>query len=106
MSNLVDEIKNDLVAFEQKVESVAVTIGTEIYEVLKVAVVFIGSSQARIILDLLAKIEEDVLAKKSLEEIETDLLQIATTEELEVLKASGSKLIQGLIAFVQASKSV
>lgn len=106
MSNLVDTIKDDLVAFEQKVESVATEVAIEIYEVLKVAVVFIGSSQARIILDLLAKIEEDVLAKKSLEEIETDLLQIASSEELEVLKASGSKLIQGLIAFVQASKSV
>lgn len=106
MSNLVDEIKSDLVAFEQKVESVAVEVAVEIYEVLKVAVVFIGSSQARVILDLLQKIEEDVLARKSLEEIETDLLQIATTEELSILKASGSKLIQGLIAFVQASKSI
>jgi hypothetical protein len=104
MTSLIDTIKTDLAAFGAKIEAEAETVAVEVYDVLKVAVVFIGSSQAKVIIDLLAKIEAD--AGKSLEQIETDVLAVATSDELAILKSAGSQLIQGLIAFAQATKSV
>lgn len=106
MTDLIDTIKADISTVEQKFVLGAETVATEVYDILKVAVIFIGSSQAQVVLDLFNKVQTDVTAGKSLEEIETDLLQVASAEELVILKNAGSQLIQGLVAFIQAAKSV
>ena len=101
--SLLDTLKADLEAAVTWVENEAETVGEELLTVGKVAVEFIFSSQAKVILDLLNKIEAD--AGKSIEQIETDLLAVADADELAILKQAGSQLIQGLIAFVKATQS-
>lgn len=101
--SLIDTIKEDLSAAIAWVENEAEIVGEELLTVGKVAVEFIFSSQAKVILDLLNKIEAD--AGKSIEQIETDLLAVADADELVILKQAGSQLIQGLIAFVNAAKT-
>jgi len=101
--SLIDTIKEDLSAAIAWVENEAEIVGEELLTVGKVAVEFIFSSQAKVILDLLNKIEAD--AGKSIEQIETDLLAVADADELAILKQAGSQLIQGLIAFAKATQS-
>jgi len=101
--SLLDTLKADLEAAVAWVENEAETVGEELLTVGKVAVEFIFSSQAKVILDLLAKVQAD--AGKSIEQIETDLLSVASSDELAILKQAGSQLIQGLIAFVKATQS-
>ena len=103
--SLLDIVKQDLSDAIMWVETEAETIGEELLTVSKLAVEFIFSSQAKVVLDVLSRVQADAKAGKSIEQIETDVLQAATADELAILEAAGSQLIQGLIAFVQATEN-
>lgn len=105
MSNIITIIEADLQAAEDWLAKEVEVIAEGLWSVLKVAFQALTSKQVGVILDLLAKLEVDVVAKKSVEEIETDLLNLATVEELAILEEVSSEMIQGLINFARAYKA-
>jgi len=102
-TSLITTIETDLTAGENWLKDELVTTATGVWEILKVVFEALTVQQAQVILDVLGKVQTDATAGKSLEEIETDMLNTATADEAALLKAAGSQLIQGLIALVQAS---
>lgn len=101
--DLLTEIETDLEAAGDWLQREAVGGATALWNVLKVAFILVTSKQAQVIIDVFARIQQDVAEGKTLEEIETDMLNLATQEELVILKDAGSIIIQGILAFIQAS---
>lgn len=104
-SGLLDTIETDLEAAGNWLTSEALAGGVALWNVLKIAFVLVTSRQAQVILDVYARVQADETAGKSLEQIEQDVLQTATADELAILKDAGSVIIQGILAFIQANQA-
>lgn len=104
-SDLLTTIKTDLQQAGDWLEQEAVGGATALWTVLKVAFMLITSKQAQVLIAIYSRIQDDLTAGKSLEQIETDVLQEATADELAVLKDAGSVIVQGILAFLQANKA-
>jgi len=102
-AGLLDTIEEDLEAAGNWLTHEALTGGMMLWNVLKVVFLLVTSKQAQVILDVYARVKSNQDAGKSLEEIERDVLQTATADELEILKDAGSVIIQGILAFIQAN---
>lgn len=103
-SGLLDAIETDLQAAGNWLTSEALGGGIALWNVLKIAFLLVTSKQAQVIMDVYARVQADETAGKSLEEMEMDILQTATADELAILKDAGSVIIQGLLAFIQANQ--
>ena len=104
-SGLIDTIESDLTSAGNWLETEAVGGATALWNVLKVAFILVTSEQAQVIIDVFNKVSTDEAAGKSLEDIETDMLNTASAAELVILQQAGSQIVQGLLAFIQASQS-
>ena len=104
-SGLLDTIENDLEEAGNWLTNEALAGGVALWNVLKIAFLLVTSRQAQVILDVYARVQADETAGKSLEQIEQDVLQAATADELAVLKDAGSVIIQGILAFIQANQA-
>jgi hypothetical protein len=102
-TDLITTIETDLEAAGNWLETEALGGATALWNVLKVAFILVTSEQAQVIIDVFNKVQSDASAGKSLEQIETDMLQVASAEELVILQQAGSQIIQGIVAFIQAS---
>ena len=102
-AGLLETIEEDLEAAGNWLTHEAMAGGVMLWNVLKVAFLLVTSKQAQVILDVYARVKSDQDAGKSLEEIERDVLQTATADELAILKDAGSVIIQGILAFIQAN---
>lgn len=78
--------------------------GLLLWQLLKTTFQNFTAGQFKIVHDLLGKIEEDVLSGKSLEDLETDLLNLASTEELELLESIASSDMQAIISMFKSAK--
>lgn len=102
---LIDAIESDLEAAGDWLKREALDGGIALWNIVKIAFMLVTSRQAQVILDVYARVQADESAGKSLEQIEQDVLQTATEEELAILKDAGSLIIQGILAFIQANRS-
>ena len=103
-SGLLDTSESDLEAAGNWLTSEALAGGVALWNVLKIAFLLVTSKQAQVILDVYARVQADETAGKSLEQIEQDVLQTATADELAILKEAGNVIIQGILAFIQANQ--
>ena len=103
-SSFINTIETDLQAAGNWLETEALGGAEALWSVLKVAFLLVTSRQAQVIIDVYSRVQADESAGKSLEQMEQDLLQTATADELEILKEAGSIVIQGLLAFIQGAK--
>ena len=104
VNGLIGTIETDLSNAGDWLEQEALAGGEALWGVLKIAFELITSAQARVLIDVFSRIESDNLAGKSLEQIETDVLQTASADELAILQQAGSEIIQGILAFLQANQ--
>lgn len=102
---LLQTIETDLQAGENWLKTEAEATGLALWGIAKAVFLLATSEQAQVILDVFAKVESDATGGKTLEQIETDMLNTATVDELTILKSAGSQVIQGIVAFIQASKA-
>jgi len=101
---LLQTIESDLEAAGNWLKNEALAGGVALWNVLKIAFLLVTSRQAQVIMDVYARVQADETAGKSLEQMEMDILQRATADELAILKDAGSVIIQGLLAFIQANQ--
>lgn len=104
LPDLLNVIEADLAAAGDWLQREAVAGAEALWSVLKIAFVLVTSRQAAVILDVYSRLQQDEAEGKSLEQMETDLLQTATADELAILKDAGSIIIQGILAFIQANQ--
>lgn len=104
-SGLLQTIETDLKAGENWLETTVEGTALAIWNIVKVAFLLATSEQAQVIMDVFARLQADVTAGKSLDDIETDLLNTATADEKVILEQAGSQIIQGFVAFLKASNS-
>lgn len=104
-NSLIDTIETDLSAAGNWLDNEALAGGEALWSILKVAFLLVTSKQAQVIIDVFNRVMTDQAAGKSLEEIETDMLNTASADELVILNQAGSVIIQGLLAFIQASNT-
>lgn len=102
-TDLFSVIESDIKGAVGWVEAEAQSVGTTLWSIFKVAILSITSAQAQVIVNVLSRLNSDLVAKRTIEEIETDLLGEALTDELAVLNAVKSGTIQALIAAWKAS---
>lgn len=105
-NNLLDVIEQDLEDVGHWLVAEAEGVAVGLWDILKTGFLLLTEAQAQIILDLLNKLSEDIAAGKSVEEIETDLLNLASAEERAVIDAAGSNTLQALIASWKAKVAV
>lgn len=104
-TGLLQTIETDLSAAGNWLDNEALAGGEALWSILKVAFLLVTSKQAQVIIDVFNHVMTDQAAGKSLEEIETDMLNTASADELVILNQAGSVIIQGLLAFIQASNT-
>ena len=101
---LLQSIEADLQAAGNWLETEALGGAEALWSVLKVAFLLVTSKQAQVIIDVYNRISYDETQGMSLEQMETDLLQTATADEVAILKDAGSIVIQGLLAFIRGAQ--
>lgn len=104
LPDIIAVIKSDLAAAGDWLHNEALAGAEALWAVVKIAFMLVTSRQAQVIMDVYARLQADEAAGKSLEQMEMDLLQTATADELLILKDAGSIIIQGILAFIQANK--
>lgn len=102
-TDLISVITADIKAAENWVAAEAQGIGTTLWAIFKTAILSITSAQAQVIVNVLSRIDSDLLESKTIEQIETDILNEALADELAILKAVESNTLQALIAAWRAS---
>lgn len=102
-ADLFSVIESDIKGAVGWVEAEAQSVGTTLWSLFKVAILSLTSAQAQVAVNVLSRLDSDLVAKKSIEEIETDLLNEALTDELAILTSIRSGTIQALIAAWKAS---
>lgn len=103
--SLLTTIEQDLSIAENWLVKEAEAVGTALWDLAKAIFVDLTAGEAKIILDLVKKLESDALASKSLVDIETDLLNLASIEEQALLATVGSKAMQGIIGLFAAQQA-
>lgn len=82
-------------------EGVALTL----WAILKVGLVTLTKDQAQVAVNVLTRLDTDAMAGKSIEEIESDMLNEAVSEEIAILKTVASATLQAIIAAFKASNA-
>lgn len=103
VKTLEQTIVADLKGAVNWLEGEAVTVGAELWDVVKSVFLTLTKDQAQIAMNVLNRIETSVLAGKSIEEIETAALMEAVAEEQAELLKMGSTAFQAVIAIFKHS---
>lgn len=101
--DLFSVIESDIKNAAGWVAAEAQGIGTTLWSIFKVAILSITSDQAQVVVNVLSRLNTDVVASKTIEQIETDLLNEALQDELAILQKVESATLQALIAAWKAS---
>ena len=92
----------DLSAGETWFATEAETVGLSLWNLLKGAFIALAPGEMTILQDLLTKAVSDAAAGKSIEEIFSDALNLASTEELALLQKAGSGIGLTLVSAIKA----
>jgi len=82
-----------------KGEGLALTL----WDIVKVGLVTLTQDQAQVVVNVLSRLDANALGGKSIEEIETAMLNEAIADELTVLKNVASATLEAVIAAFRAS---
>lgn len=101
--SLLGVIEEDLKGAVQWVEAEAQSVGVTLWSIFKAGILSVTSAQAQVFVNVVSRFQSDTLAGKTIEQIETDLLNEALQDELKVLTTVESAVLQALIAAYKAS---
>lgn len=101
-SVLLHTIKHDLNAGVSWFEHEAEDVGLFLWNTLKSAFIALEPLEGQILMDILSAAVLDAAGGKSIEEIESHALNLATDEQKSVLLKAGSGIVQTVIAGIKA----
>lgn len=93
----------DFKAAEGWAEATAEGVAVTVWSTFKTGIIGVTAGQAQIILNVLGRLNTDIIAKMTIEQIETDLLNLALVSELALLQSIESRVLQLFIAAWKAS---
>lgn len=102
-TNLFEVIQSDISEGVHWLGAEAQGIGATVWSIFKVAFIALTSAQAQVVVNVLSRLQSDLVAKRTIEQIETDLLGEAMADELAVLTNIESSTLQAYIAAWKAS---
>ena len=102
-TSLLTQIQKDLSGAEAWAASEVAGVGATLWSIFKGAFLSLVPAEAQVVVNVLSRLQSDVIAGKAIEAIETDLLNEALADELAVLQKIGSATLQALIAAWKAS---
>ena len=105
-TNVIQTIETDLKNAGDWLYNTVVGTTLAVWNIVKIAFEVATNQQAQVIIDVFNKLQADAIAGKDISQIETDLLNVATADELAILQEAGSEIIQGFIAFMQANQKL
>lgn len=101
--SFITVVESDFKAWVGDAESFVEGLALNMWTLFKTLLVAFTTDQAQIALNVFNRLEKDVVAGQSVEEIETDMLNTAVAAELAELQKIGSEALQAFIALAKGS---
>jgi len=104
-NSLVGTIESDIKEAGQWLVTTGEGVALFLWDTVKALVIGLTEAQAQVVANVLNRLDTDAMAGKSIEEIETDVLNEAVVNELAILKTIASNTLQAVIASFKAANT-